>query len=823
MDMCRFRGPQDQGYVKARDAISLHVESVKKDLSSKGRDLNDTKTDRQSPAKEVVSSTHSESVTTLANASQQTLQRDLARSLYFGDIGARKSQIYTDSSEVNSWIWSNDHPGQNFPDWLSGPQNLYWIQGKAGSGKSTLVKYITQHENLERCLSEVDNGRSWKVVSFYFDFRARRGLANNFEGLLRSLLLQLIRQAPDLATEITPFGMDELDVDFCLRWNVAALRPALRATLSTKSNICIFVDGLDEYEGNYLDLVDFFKEVEEIGQSSRNPSIKLCLASRPEPLLLEHLRHCGSLKMQECNYESISVYVSKRLQDIVHSGPGPDAQGLINGVAERSEGVFLWATHVVDELLDAWSCGDTLEDLEQRLSDLPPDLEDMFARMLNRVKPAHVHEASIMLRLTCYAKDNLTLEQLLTSVMLAKGSPLSKYPKSDPRMAFEMQRRVAAYTRGLLESRTGEERMMEWISANVPVNARSSSFTDLQEDSNEKINPSALSDRSLGENILKSEVRLVHKSFRTYLERPGWLSTFLTNRAPELYHGEELWLRVCVAYLQLARNAMPQHVDDIDRSLSSQLLDHSASLHKYVYSHLETHAAAFEAQTKQSSYPLLHSFFSDNNFMNYFDLDDHLFKGQNSITSLSIAASRGLELYVREEVSLGEIDITARSGRALLAALQRKEESIIEYFLSSSVPVEDVHIIRALQNLPPRIVETLLKRRSKGDLWLKDETGEQVTPLYVLAHQNCKMYKPLVQFFINHGEGINAVSGPCGTALHASLVTSQSLEKVEFLISKGADVNADGPIGTPLEIAWKWHFYKVDALPLLIRYGATSD
>jgi hypothetical protein len=189
MDMCRFRGPQDQGYVKARDAISLHVENVKRDLSSKGRHLNDTKTDRQSPAKEVASSTHSESVTTLANASQQTLQRDLARSLYFGDIGARKNQIYTDSSEVNSWIWSNDHPGQNFPDWLSGPQNLYWIQGKAGSGKSTLVKYITQHENLERCLSEVDNGRSWKVVSFYFDFRARRGLANNFEGLLRSLLL----------------------------------------------------------------------------------------------------------------------------------------------------------------------------------------------------------------------------------------------------------------------------------------------------------------------------------------------------------------------------------------------------------------------------------------------------------------------------------------------------------------------------------------------------------------------------------------------------------------------------------------------------------
>ena len=39
------------------------------------------------------------------------------------------------------WIFSEDGPG--FAQWLKDGKGVYWIYGKAGSGKSTLMKFIS--------------------------------------------------------------------------------------------------------------------------------------------------------------------------------------------------------------------------------------------------------------------------------------------------------------------------------------------------------------------------------------------------------------------------------------------------------------------------------------------------------------------------------------------------------------------------------------------------------------------------------------------------------------------------------------------------------
>lgn len=65
---------------------------------------------------------------------------------------------------------------------------VFWIAGKPASGKSTLVNYIAKHKNT-RELVEGAFGKDLLIARFFFDFRGKDGLVNNFEGMRRSLLL----------------------------------------------------------------------------------------------------------------------------------------------------------------------------------------------------------------------------------------------------------------------------------------------------------------------------------------------------------------------------------------------------------------------------------------------------------------------------------------------------------------------------------------------------------------------------------------------------------------------------------------------------------
>jgi ABC-type lipoprotein export system ATPase subunit len=57
---------------------------------------------------------------------------------------------YEDISEAHlrtfEWIFQEDpdEECQNYTAWLRSGQGIYWIQGKAASGKSTLMRFISE-------------------------------------------------------------------------------------------------------------------------------------------------------------------------------------------------------------------------------------------------------------------------------------------------------------------------------------------------------------------------------------------------------------------------------------------------------------------------------------------------------------------------------------------------------------------------------------------------------------------------------------------------------------------------------------------------------
>lgn len=84
-------------------------------------------------------------------------QRAFLQSLEHPDMFARHSQIHAPASGTFEWIFmkASSRNDQNprtielqgrFSKWLRSSQPVFWINGKAGSGKSSLMSFIESHE-----------------------------------------------------------------------------------------------------------------------------------------------------------------------------------------------------------------------------------------------------------------------------------------------------------------------------------------------------------------------------------------------------------------------------------------------------------------------------------------------------------------------------------------------------------------------------------------------------------------------------------------------------------------------------------------------------
>ena len=57
---------------------------------------------------------------------------------------------------------------------------------------------------------------------------------------------------------------------------------------------------------------------------------------------------------------------------------------LIEGIAERTQGIFLWATITVEDIVEGLMDQDSFGMLRKRLDDMLDEVEDLFKHMLSR-------------------------------------------------------------------------------------------------------------------------------------------------------------------------------------------------------------------------------------------------------------------------------------------------------------------------------------------------------------------------------------------------------------------------------------------------------
>ncbi|RYC53766.1 hypothetical protein CHU98_g12444 [Xylaria longipes] len=97
----------------------------------------------------------------------------LIDTLHFREIAHRVSKIPKAHKNTFPWVWKTSYSGStqqrwdNLADWLLRGSGCYWVSGKAGSGKSSLMKYIQTHTQTLALLRNWAKGSDLVLGSFF--------------------------------------------------------------------------------------------------------------------------------------------------------------------------------------------------------------------------------------------------------------------------------------------------------------------------------------------------------------------------------------------------------------------------------------------------------------------------------------------------------------------------------------------------------------------------------------------------------------------------------------------------------------------------------
>ena len=180
---------------------------------------------------------------------QQQRERFLM-SLTYDEINRRLNEISESHSETFEWVFNDNDkiPWDNICAWLKGSENLYWINGKAGSGKSTLVKFIAEDPRTSDLLSVWFSGSEVIIVTFYFWLSGSK-MQRSMKAFLCSILRQIILHDDNLIEGLFQANENILRKRNIDDWSVSELRRLLeQITDHLARPICFFVDGLDEFD-----------------------------------------------------------------------------------------------------------------------------------------------------------------------------------------------------------------------------------------------------------------------------------------------------------------------------------------------------------------------------------------------------------------------------------------------------------------------------------------------------------------------------------------------------------------------------------------------
>lgn len=214
--------------------------------------------------------------------------------------GTRVKLLY----EIQEWARSADS------------QSIFWLNGMAGTGKSTISRTVATRLNQQQVLG----------ASFFFKRgEGDRGVAKK---LFPTLIYQLVSKVPDLIPEVHKAIEDDQNIstqDLIQQFDKLIFQPLLKLHLHQPAIFVILIDALDECESE--DKIKLILQLLFKLQDIKSMQLRVFLTSRPEfPIRLGFKNHeYHNLILHELPKtvveDDIRLFLKNKLADIRHEHP----------------------------------------------------------------------------------------------------------------------------------------------------------------------------------------------------------------------------------------------------------------------------------------------------------------------------------------------------------------------------------------------------------------------------------------------------------------------------------------------------------------------
>lgn len=350
----------------------------------------------------------------------------------FADKNKRQADI--ERAYANTFGWVYEHSDLEFISWLRGDGSIFWIRGKPGSGKSTLVKYL--HDSEEIALLTKGWNPQTQIICCWFFFYARGSfIQKSFDGLLHSILYQILIEEPRLADMILPLYLQSSGIGASRGasavhraiWPfedlIAAFDIILQQTVFPL-RLYLFLDALDEYDGRPQLIADFLKST-TAPRANATTQVKVCFSSRPSSVFINNFDSCPGFSIQQYTKQDICRYTENQLKtqfafrtdcaesessafadvledptiDLETKDVASEIAELTLAVVEKARGVFFWVRLVMNEFLKNAADGATLDELHEFLLTMPEEIEEFYLMIIQKIRDVYRLEGYFMMEI----------------------------------------------------------------------------------------------------------------------------------------------------------------------------------------------------------------------------------------------------------------------------------------------------------------------------------------------------------------------------------------------------------------------------------------
>ena len=221
----------------------------------------------------------------------------------------------------------------------------------------------------------------------------------SLSGLFRTLLHDVFLECPELIEETMADFSQRTRVGEIRDWvsmlrdgdiRIAFSRLINSQGLHSRYRLCLFIDGLDEYEEIDQDdakgLVDLLYSWTKIAPES----IKLCVSSREYNVFMNALSPNYRIRYHQFTRSDMTRFV---LDNLKHVEPLEEREKLTLSIVENGEGVFLRVALVVRRIRELIENKNDFASLQAEINSLPSDLDALSQRILGSLPPFDLRQA----------------------------------------------------------------------------------------------------------------------------------------------------------------------------------------------------------------------------------------------------------------------------------------------------------------------------------------------------------------------------------------------------------------------------------------------